>query len=107
MTRGRNAPPKAPTMPPDDELRRAALLTLDIEAIRIWAATYLPDGYNTIALTSDADLLIDMHHARLRDETMPQEERYISALVLADRGDELAKQVLAEVVVQAAEGGKG
>lgn len=94
MTKGRQAPPKAPAMPPADELRRAALLTLDAEALRIWAATYLPDDQNTVALADDASLLTSIHEARMQDATMPDDVRLESLLWLAERGDAVAVQAL-------------
>lgn len=94
MTKGRQAPPKTPVMPPDAELRRAALLTLDLVALRIWAATYLPDEANTIALTDDASLLASMHEARMQDATMPDDVRLESLIWLAQQGDAVAVRAL-------------
>jgi hypothetical protein len=100
MARGRRVPPPihpaAPAARDEHAERRAALLSLDLAQIRAWAAAWLPDGDNTIALADDASLLISAHEARLRDEGIPAEDRYISALVLAAQGDELALAVLAK-----------
>lgn len=89
--------PRRPPPRTEAEERRTALLALDVGAVRAWAARWLPDGHNTIALADDLSLLISMHEARLRDETMPAEERYVSALVLAERGDPVAIQVVEAV----------
>lgn len=86
------------TSPPSEaDERRAALLAMDPALMRAWAARWLADGDNTIALTNDADLLVDMHHSRLRDEAFSMEDRYVSALVLAAHGDALARQVVEAV----------
>lgn len=94
MTKGRATPPRAPQMPPDAELRRAALLTLDVAALRIWAATYLPDDQNTVALADDASLLTSMHEARMLDGTMPGDARAVSLRWLAERGHAVAQRTL-------------
>lgn len=86
--------PKRPARPTEAEERRAALLALDVGAMRAWAARWLPPEHNTIAATDDYQLLLDMHAVRLRDETMPAELRMISALVLAELGDPTAQAVL-------------
>lgn len=103
MSKGRRTPPSihpaapaasAPAIPPDAELRRAALLTLDVEAMRIWAATYVPPELNTIALADDAGLLYSMHEARMLDETIPSEDRYVSLHWLAEQGHAVAQRTL-------------
>lgn len=99
--------PKRPPRPSEAEERRAALLALDVAAMRAWAARWLADGDNTIALADDASLLISMHEARLRDETMPADERYVSALVLAARGDATAQAALDAVRGVVAQSGRG
>jgi hypothetical protein len=107
MSKGRPTPPRpAPVMPPADELRRAALLTLDLEAMRIWAATYLPAEQNTIALADDESLLESMHEARMYDERMPPGTRYASVQWLAARGHAVAQQALELARAEAEKGGE-
>jgi hypothetical protein len=91
-------------MPPADELRRAALLLLDVEALRIWAATYVPDELNTITLADDELVLVSMHEARMLDLTMPDDVRLESLLWLAERGDPVASEAARLMGVTGGEG---
>lgn len=56
--------------------RRAALYSSEVAQLRAWARRWVPDS-----------LLESMYAARLRDETIPAELRYASAVVLAAKGD--------------------
>jgi hypothetical protein len=99
MSRGRAAPALsaveelAQRRQMEHDERRAALLSFDPALIRFWAQRW---GVPLID-SSDEDLVESAHAAIMRDGSLPPLTRLSSARHLAERGDEVAQAMLAEL----------
>ena len=85
MTRGRPTPREH-----EHEERVAALLSLDLDLVRLWARRW---GVPLLP-ADDAALLVSIHEARVRDPLMPPDAVRASLAWLAERGDAVAQAAL-------------